>query len=198
MPAAAWAVPSAIGALGLYQSNQQASAARRAGNAAGKPTLAAQNDLYNLAQSYDPHTESLRAIAGANQNASQVFQESLKSANGNFLSSGGSPTGDTAFNVNATNAGNRAIDPLRAFSAQLLSSETSRKADMFSRVFGAPVGNIANSYFQQAAGYQGDAANSMKMFLDGLKNMPWFMPPAPSIGVEVGGGIGGAAAGIGG
>lgn len=175
-------MPSAIGALGLYQSNQQAKSARNAGNSALKPTLAAQQDIYGLAKAYDPHAEDQKAIAGANQNASQVFQQSLKGLNGNFLNAGGSPTGDTAFNVNATNAGNRAIDPLRAFTTQLLSSESQRKADMYGRVFGAPAGQIANSYFQQAAGAQSDAGGAMAMFLQGLKQMPWFAPPAASSG----------------
>lgn len=180
--AASWIVPSAIGALGLFQSNKQGNAARNAGNAAIKPQNDAQNALLGLANSYNPQQEDQKAIAGANQNATATFQQSLKGLNGNFLNAGGSPTGDTAFNVNATNAGNRAIDPLRAFTTQLLSSESQRKADMYSRVFGAPAGQIANSYFQQAAGAQADGGNAMAMFLQGLKSMPWFAPPAAGSG----------------
>lgn len=173
-----WVLPTAVGALGLYNSNKQANAARSAGNQMLAPQKAAQTDIYNLAHNYNPAAEDQQAISAANQNANLTFQKSLGDLNGNFLSAGGSPTGDTAFNVNATNAGNRAIDPLRAYTAQLLSTESQRKADMLGRVFGAQAGQIANTYFQQANGAQGDAGNALGLFIQGLGKMPWFAPPA--------------------
>lgn len=114
------------------------------------PQEAAQKALLQQAQAYNPASEDKMAFASANQNAGQQLQSSLGNLSNQFMSSGGSPTGDTAFGGVATNQANRVNDPLRVWMAQQQATETQRKMGAFDSVFQAPAGQIASNYFRAA------------------------------------------------
>lgn len=187
MPAALPIAGLALGGLGLFQQSQQAKAQSEAMRKATKPAeiqALAMKDLLAQGERYNPHEEDKLAIQSSNQNALQLLQQQLGALNGGFIGSGGSPTGDTAFNVNATNTANRVLDPLKMFQAQLASTETSRKMAALSPVLGAPSGQMANSYFQQAQMLQPNYGPSLGMFSNALGKL--FPQQAAGIGAVSG------------
>ena len=100
----------------------------------------------------------------------QVSAE-LAQASSDFSIAGGQPTGDTAFNISASNLANRAYDPLKDFQANLESTRTARKSAMYNPVVGAPVGQLANSYFTAANMNQPNYGPSIGLFTDSLKRL---------------------------
>lgn len=169
-----WAIPALLGAVGLVQSAKQQHSNNNLANKAieaQQPQVDAQKELLGLAKGYNPQVEDAAALSGANQNASQQLKRSLGSLSGQFQQAGGSPTGDTAFNIGVQNTANRVMDPLRMFQAQLASTETSRKIDAFRPVLGAQAGGISNAYFNAASMNQPNYGPSLQMFSDALKKM---------------------------
>lgn len=177
MPAAtlAWAVPSALGAIGLMQNGQQAKKANALQNKAidaGKYTGLAQKAAYDIAQGYNPAKENQAAIDYANQSAGTQLQTNLKSLRSDFMLGGGQPTGDTLFNVKAQDRADRTLDPLRQFAAQLKSGETMQKLQAYAPAMGAPVGQLASNYFQAAQNAAPNWGPSINLFADAIKNIP--------------------------
>lgn len=181
---AAVALPIAsmvLGGIGLVQQAQaqkkQADLANKAIKA-GEFTKAAQQRQFNIAENYDPAREDAAAITNASNNANTQFRQALGKASSDFSIAGGQPTGDTAFNISASNLANRAYDPLKDFQANLESTRTARKSAMYNPVVGAPVGQLANSYFTAANMSQPNYGPSLSLFTDSLKKL--FAGAAPS------------------
>jgi len=175
-PAAAWAVPAAIGAFGLYQSNQQQNAARKAQQRAGNVTnalgmeqLGALQELRKIADSYNPQDTAKTAIDTASEVSAQTLEKALRRLKVGY---GGDGTGDTGYHLSAQRAVNDAFDPLKMFAANEMASAAQKKADMYARILGAPTGQIADSFFKSAALMpRSDPSGSMNLLSQALQRL---------------------------
>ncbi len=125
----------------------------------------------------------------ATQRASQVTSDALSkgitSARSQFLTGGGQPGGDTAFNVNAQGMTNRVTDPLREFVAARESGKYSAGLDAIMRAMSGPTNQIAQNYFSSmnAHGAQFNPQSGVQMLAGGIppgalkKSGPSSMPP---------------------
>lgn len=176
MAAAIPVISAATGVLGLLQaSNAQKQQGRYINSAiaAQQPQIAAQNQILQNAEAYDPAQQDKLAFSAANQNAGQTLSSQLGSMLGNFTQGGGQPAGDTAFNLASQGAANRVMDPLRMWAAQQVALEPQKKADALSAVFRAPAGQISDTYFNAAkfAGGNADPSGSINALVNALSKM---------------------------
>lgn len=153
----------ATGVAGLISGmgrNKQAGAM----NAAALRNLEMRNQLQGQANSwamnYDPRTED---AAGANYATGKVNRDigvGLKGLNAQFRNMGGSPTGDSLFNVNVNNLVRSQVGPLAALLADQASSITSRKLAALGQASGMDQG-LASNYMNLGQMYQTDLGSSM-------------------------------------
>lgn len=168
-------ISAILGLLGLNQSNNQANAARREQESLQQGALNLQQQgldfskhqweefakryfpwldkIGKAADGYDPHFSDQAAA----QYAGEVTQQNLKTALGNlnaqYRAGGGSPAGDTEFQVQAQGLTNRVSDPLRAFLANQEASVFPRKLAAYQAAMGAAPGDISGA-FNNAANLQ--------------------------------------------
>jgi hypothetical protein len=94
---------------------------------------AAQTNLHDreiassIASKYDPKAEDKLAFDDANRTATESVKQGLDQINTDFKNSGGSPTGDTAFNVNARDLVRRTFDPVRSQMYQQSATRSARQ-----------------------------------------------------------------------
>lgn len=94
---------------------------------------AAQTNLHDreiassIASKYDPAKEDKLAFDDANKMATESVKQGLDQINTDFKNSGGSPTGDTAFNVNARDLVRRTFDPVRSQMYQQAATRSARQ-----------------------------------------------------------------------
>lgn len=179
MPAAtmAWAAPAALGALGLYQANQQNNAKRKAAekagnvsNAVGMEQLQALMKLREIADKYDPKDSTRVAVESASGVAAQSLEKALRRMKVGY--GGSNPEGDSGFAVSAQRSVNDKLDPLKMFAAQETANESFKKADMYRMVLNAPTGQIADNYFKSAATMPGaDPSGSLSLISQALQRL---------------------------
>lgn len=168
-------VPGVLGAVGLYQSSQsqkkQDKALKSASDiqkAMGKEQFSALQQLNTLAGQYDPAKQTKIAVDAATKSTSQALERAfsnLRAKRGNF-------TGDSEYHVQAQRGVNDQMDPLKMFVAEQLAAEPMKKAAMLQTVLGAPVGQIADSYFKSAAMMpRSDPTASMGLLSQALERM---------------------------
>jgi len=155
-PAAGVAIPAVMGAVGLYQANQQQNAARKEAKKAGDVSkaigteqLQALMKLREIADKYDPKDSTRIAVESASGVAAQTLEQALRRMKVGY--GGGNPEGDTGFAVSAQRHVNDNLDPLKLFAAQEAANESFKKAEMYQKVLGAPTGQIADSFLKSAA-----------------------------------------------
>lgn len=177
------AILGGLGLLsGITQQNRQANLQRDAINSAKEadaPLAEARRRLLELANSYNPAAENEAAYNFANQRASQSAQDGLQNLRARFMAGGGSPAGDTEFNVRSEGLLRGVMDPLRAQLMSMKAGETAQKAAMYQTVAGIPAGNLASTLLgassQIGGGNIGPSiqmlAGSLGQILGGKKGM---------------------------
>lgn len=163
MPAAlTWAVPAALGAVGLLQnqdsqrrSNNNANRAQNAQdqglalqNQLAEIQMPAYEEIARLARGYDPQKEAQGSI----DQASKIYQSQLsKAINNNIGSQAQSGLGLSTEGM-VRGAENLAgpNEAFKAFLADALSNPTAKRAQMLQGVLNQPVGNLAQGYFQSS------------------------------------------------
>jgi hypothetical protein len=171
------AIPGILGAVGLYQSGQQAKAQQKmqrrgmkAGEADAKITTGAKQSLADQAKAYDPKETTRLAVDTASKTAGATLESALQRLNTSY--GGKNPAGDTRFSVNAQRATNDALDPLKAFAANEAALEPFRKAEMTRMVLNAPTGQLADTYFKGAALMpQSDPSGSLALLSQAIARM---------------------------
>lgn len=174
------AIPAVLGAVGLYQSGKQAKAANKTAQKGLKVTeresaakLEVMDLLKELADKYNPADQTKVAVDAASGVASQTLEKALRAIKGERGPSG---PGDSEFHITSQRAATDALDPLKAFTAQMTADEPLRKAEMYQRVLGAPVGNMANDYFQAASLMpRSDPSGSLSILSQALQS--WLNKP---------------------
>jgi len=170
--------PIALGAIGLMQQSDAQSSARKANAKAVKsaedqaaPGLAAQNALLALANAYDPAASDQTAINQASTQTADTLQKALSNLSSSYGLSGGVPGNSSAFAVNSQKVTNQTLGPFAQYVANLKSTETQRKAAMYSTVQ-APTGQLSNAYFKQADSYDTTSPTaSLSLLSQGLSKI---------------------------
>ncbi len=176
MPAAtmAWLAPTVLGGLGIWQASEsqkkQQDAIKKA-QKSGKWTEAAQARMFGLAENYDPVKSGEIAIDRADEVAGANLERTLKSVRGDFVSQGGDPTGDTAFNVRAQTGVNRVLDPLREMIARIRAGADMQKMGAYQAVAGVPIGQVSQNYWQSAAANQPNWAAPAQMLSQAIRGI---------------------------
>ena len=174
---AAAAIPAVLGAVGLYQQNQQSNAARKAANKAGDVSkaigteqLSALMKLREIADKYDPEDSTRKAIESASAASAQTLEQALRRMKVGY--GGGNPEGDTGFAVSAQRHVNDNLDPLKLFAANEMANMEGKRADMYQRILGAPTGQIADSFLKAAAMMpQSNPSGSLAMLSGALERI---------------------------
>lgn len=157
-----------LGALGLFNSNKQANAARGEANDANQRALDLQQQNLDwnkeryaefakryfpfldkigaFANGYDPMQSDQAAVDYAAKTTGAALKNALAGLNAQFRAGGGSPTGDTEFRFQEQGLTNRITDPLRAFIANQAATGPQRKVAMWQAAMGAPPGDISNAF----------------------------------------------------
>jgi hypothetical protein len=133
---------------GINQQNRQYGLQRdaiKSAKDADAPLAEARRKLLELANSYNPGAENQAAYDFANQRAMQSAENGLKNLRAQFMAGGGSPAGDTEFNVRTEGLLRDVMDPLRAQLMSMKAGETAQKAAMYQTVAGIPMGNLAQT-----------------------------------------------------
>lgn len=135
--------------------------------------LSIMKDIYARGQAYDPARETDSAVKYAGDVTRQNLEQSLRGLNARFRAAGGSPTGDTEFQVKAQGMTNRVTDPLRAFAAERKAGEFFRKLQALQAAFGAPTGQMLSTYGNLAGyyGQQGGMGAGLGLLGQGLQGL---------------------------
>jgi len=175
-----WAVPAAVGALGLYQQDQANDASKnavkkglKAQESVDAPKIEAMNALLQLAKNYDPTAETAGLVKQAKSETADTLSKTLASLNSKYSLSG-SPGNTTNFQLDAQKATNETLGPFAAWVAQQGANATQKKANLLSSVFGANVGNVSDAYFKSAqlnAAADQPATGAISLISQGLQNL---------------------------
>lgn len=114
-------------------------------------------ELYARGKAYDPSADTAASADYAKKQTADTLQKALGNLNAEFRAAGGSPTGDTEFRVRAQGLTNRVTDPLRAFLAEQKANEFWKKNQALMAAFGAPNGQILQTYSNMANNSNGNA-----------------------------------------
>lgn len=153
---------AAAGVIGNFLNGQAAN--RNAGRVAGmqialdKQRLRSLQELFNLAQGYNPSAETAQAGQFATDKASAALQNALAGLASRYTQSGGVPGLSSAYTVNAQRATDNILGPLAATLAELKANEYSKKMNAFALAAGSGPGQLGssqfvNTYLQQAGSY---------------------------------------------
>ena len=170
----------ALGGAGLFG----ASSAQRAQSKYMKEAAKAlkvktqgQREALAIARDYDPMAETQKAVDYAGDLAADRLGKSLADTNQRFRTAGGSPSGDTAFRVQAQGAANRVADPLRSFAAERAAQATQMRLNALTQALGAG-GNVADSYLSLANASQPDFSGAIQAFSSAFGNLTRKAPGA--------------------
>lgn len=151
------------GIAGLIQGmgrNKQAAAMQ----AAAQRNLELRNQLQQMgnawASNYDPRTEDKAAANYASGKVGRDIGNSLKGFNAEFRNAGGSPGGDSLFNVNVNNLVKSQVGPLAEWMANQASTVTMRKLQALGMASGMDQG-LAGNYMNLSQGMQTDLGPAM-------------------------------------
>lgn len=148
-----WAVPAALGAIGLYQSdkaNDAAINAQKPQKSLDKAKLEAVKALMSIAQGYDPAKETEGAVNYAKDSSAQTLAQALKSLAADYRLGGGVPGNSSAFNVSSQRTADNVLGPLQQWVAGQKAQETQKKANLYSQILGTAPGQLGDTYYQQA------------------------------------------------
>jgi hypothetical protein len=171
MPTAVWA-PAALGAIGLMNSGRQADRAADLQERGLKLTdmqAKALKEIFGEVKGHDFGADTKEAVDYATEVTGDTLSKTLSNLNAKFRAGGGSPSGDSEFQVQAQGQTNRVTDPLRAFAANTKSNEFMRKLQALQMAAGGTPGQVANSYFGAANNVSGtNSAPSMQLLAGAL------------------------------
>lgn len=164
------AITGALGALGSNQKNRQAEEMMRMAKHFMETKGMGFDQAVFAAMNYDPLQEDAAGERYAMDSANRQLNGEMRRLNNIFKNGGGSPTGDTAFNVSAQGAADRVMDPLKLMMANNRSTATARKISALTQALGSG-GNLAGDYMALASGSRSDPSGSLALLGSGLEGL---------------------------
>lgn len=175
---AAVAIPAVIGALGLYQANQQSNSQRNAQNAAlnasktaNAPITEALQNMLDMAKTHDFHQDTINSVANAQEVGAATLQKALGNLNGQYRAGGGVPGNSSEFNVKALQTSRGVLDPLSIWTADQNQNEFARRLSAFQAVNGGNTGSLSSDYWKYASSLpQPNYSGGMTLLNQALNN----------------------------
>lgn len=163
-----WLVPGIIGGLGLMQNSAAQSSANNAVSfeeKAAAPGLAANQQLLQNAEAYNPAVQNQAAISQAQSQTQNTLANAIKGIQAQYASQGGTPGASTASDVQAQSATNQVLGPFAQQVATMIANEPMQKASMLQTVSQSAVGEMAPTYFKNAEVQSANAPTASAGFL---------------------------------
>ena len=146
-------MPAVIGGLGLLQNSDAQSSANKAVSfqeQAAAPGIAANQQLLQNAENYNPAQQNQAAINQAESQTQNTLANAIKQINAQYAGAGGTPGASTANDVQAQSATNQVLGPFAQQVAAMIANEPMQKAQMLQTVSQSAVGEMAPTYFKNA------------------------------------------------
>lgn len=169
-------IPAILGGLGLISSisaqkkqNSLLEKGVKSSEAVSREQLAAMRELSGIAKNYNPDAELAASVDLAQRTSQRSLTNALKNVRGDAGSYAGA---DSEFHVQGQRRTDDVMNSLSSFIASAKANSAIKKAALYQGILGAPVGQIAQGYFNAAQNVPGANPNaSMQMLSQGLTSI---------------------------